>query len=397
MSKLETQIEEIEGVENAASLTLSGSLESDSLPLLQNTIGQLEQSGFNRIAVEATDLEYVNRAGFMVMVNFSKRLAEKDGALVLAGLTPKVERIFDMLGLRTFLKVVASIEQATQALVNGDTEEFNENMRQAMAAEDSDPFGDASATQSDEFDFDAALKQAEDESSQHEAQEDEDPFSDTLDDDPLAAVLEAGLAEEAPLDQSEAMPMVDEEREGDAHFPIFLLCADCSANLQVERAGPYRCPRCGSLFRVMEDGEYEFVENPSPRPIRMEVPSTIEATRGLIDFLSSVAKPVLEQKEVVAQLQRALGSVCRFVRDIAFEGNENQSFQVLIVTDEERVVVEIADSGKRVEPAAVRAEVRPHVDLIEVKPRLGGGNLYKLVKKSEAEKGEKPGGDTWQV
>ncbi len=80
MSKLETQIEEIEGVENAAALTLSGSLESDSLPLLQNTIGQLEQSGFNRIAVEATDLEYVNRAGFMVMVNFSKRLAEKDGA-----------------------------------------------------------------------------------------------------------------------------------------------------------------------------------------------------------------------------------------------------------------------------------------------------------------------------
>ena len=394
MSKLETQIEELADLENGATLTLSGSLESDSLPLLQNTIEQLEQRGFVRIAVEATNLEYVNRAGFMVMVNFSKRLAERDGALVLSGLTPKVERIFDMLGLRTFLKVVASLDQATHALVNGDTDELNENMRQAVAAKESEPFGDASATQSDEFDFDEALKQAENESSQNEVQE--DPFADTLDDDPLAAVLEAGLADENPSTHSEGMPTVDEESEVRAHFPIFLLCVGCSANLQVERAGPYRCPRCGSLFRVMDDAEYEFVESVAPRPIRMEIPSTVEATRGLIEFLSSVSKPFLEENGL-AQLQRALGSVCRFVRDIAFEGNEKHSFQVLIVTDEERLVVEIADSGKRVEPAAVRAEVRPHVDLIEVKPRLGGGNLYKIVKKTKTETQEALGNDTWEV
>jgi anti-anti-sigma factor len=90
MSKLETQIAELTGVENGAALTLIGSLESDSLPLLQNTIAELEQRGFSRIAVEATNLEYVNRAGFMVMVNFSKRLAERNGALVLSGLTPRL-------------------------------------------------------------------------------------------------------------------------------------------------------------------------------------------------------------------------------------------------------------------------------------------------------------------
>ncbi|MDA0842258.1 MAG: STAS domain-containing protein [Planctomycetota bacterium] len=393
MSKLETHLEELPGVENGAVLTLSGSLESDSLPLLQETIQDSERRGFVRIAVEATNLEYVNRAGFMVMVNFSKRLLERDGALVLTGLTPKVERIFDMLGLRTFLKVVTSLDQATQALANGDIEEFNENIRQTLAPVESDHLGDASATQSDEFDFDAALKQAESESSQNEVQVEENPFSDTLDDDPLAAVLEAGLAEENHLGQSEEMLSVDEEREDGAHFPIFLLCEDCSANLQVERSGPYRCPRCGSLFRVMDDGEYEFVQSVAPRPIRMEIPSTVEATRGLIAFLHSVAKPVLEESEV-AQLQRALGSVCKFVRDIAFEGQQKQSFQVLIVADNERVVVEIADSGKRVEPAAVRAEVRPHVDLVEVKPRLGGGNLYKIVKKTKPAAEETPGRET---
>jgi hypothetical protein len=301
-----------------------------------------------------------------------------------------------MLGLRTFLKVVVSLDQATHALVNGDTEIFNENILQAMDTKESNPFGDASATQSDEFDFDAALKQAETESTQNEVQDGADLFEDTSDDDPLAAVLEAGLADENPSTHSEGMPTLNDEGEVRAHFPIFLLCAGCSANLQVERAGPYRCPRCGSLFRVMDDAEYKFVESVAQRPIRMEIPSTVEATRGLIEFLGSVAKPVFEEKEM-AQLQRALGAVCRFVRDIAFEGNEKQSFQVLIVIDKDRVVVEIADSGKRVEPAAVRAEVRPHVDLVEVKPRLGGGNLYKIVKTTKSEPEELPGGDTRQV
>lgn len=388
MAKLEADIRELESPEKAEVLALRGSLESDSLSGLQRRLGEMDARAVRCVAVEAQELTYVNRAGFMVLVNFSKRLRERGGDLVLCGLTPQVQGIFNMLRLQSYVEVVPDLEAAVQYLEKG---EFG--MADDPSGADVGGSSDASDTHSD-LDLDEALTHAGD---------------GPVEEDDLTAVLGAGddaagglgsedgiaadLDSEFDEDIEEALAAEDDDGPSlpdssselgpevtPGHFPVFLLCQQCSANLQVDRPGPFRCPRCGNLFRVEEDGTSKFLELPGPRPIRMELVTTTECTRGLIDFVGAVAKGVFAEGRDVADFQRAVGAVCRQVRDTAYAGDVDQSYQVLVVPGPDRLVVEIADSGERVEPAMVRAEARKLVDVLEIKPRLGGGNFYKLAK-----------------
>ena len=385
MPKLEVLTGEIGSVPRAACLTLKGTLESDSLPELQRRIEQLEKKDVLFVAVDSRELDYVNRAGFMVLVNLSKRLHEQDGCLVLVGLTPKVERIFEMLQLRSFIQVMPDMASADEHFVEG---EFHTAISEDKMTEGSPGPED---THSD-FDFDEALKLAGQEGEPGELPEGlpgglpEDLDADLPED--LEADLPDALDEALAQEPADAALMPEPQLDGELqeetgeHFPVFLLCDHCSANLKAEEPGAYRCPRCGDLFRVQSDGTPEFVATRSPRAIRMELPSSTECIRGLVEFLGAVAKPALGDSQMVADLQRALASICRHVRDTAYEGNTSQSYQLIIVPGPGRMVIQVADSGLRVEPAAIRAEVRRLVDLVEVKARLGGGNFYKLVKEA---------------
>jgi len=388
MAKLEADIRELESPEKTEVLSLSGSLESDSLSRLQQRLSEMDAREVRCVAVEAHELTYVNRAGFMVLVNFSKRLRERGGDLVLCGLMPQVQGIFNMLQLQSYVKIVPGIEEAIQYLEEG---EFGMADDPSEAEESELP--DASDTHSD-LDFDEALEHAT------EDPDGEEDLTGALDaEEGLAGGLDAedgitaGLESEFEDDIEDALAAEDEDGPSlpessselgpevtPGHFPVFLLCQQCSANLQVGRAGPFRCPRCGNLLRVEEDGTSKFLELPGPRPIRMELITTTECTRGLIDFVGAVARGVFEEAKDVADFQRAVGAVCRQVRDTAYTGDVDQSYQVLIVPALDRLMVEIADSGERVEPAIIRAEARKLVDVLEIKPRLGGGNFYKLAK-----------------
>jgi hypothetical protein len=132
-----------------------------------------------------------------------------------------------------------------------------------------------------------------------------------------------------------------------------------------------------------KDGSARFLEVPGPRSIRMELLATTQCARGLIEFVGAIARGLFEDAKDVADFQRAVGVLCKHIRDTACEGDQDQSYQVLLVPAADRLVMEIADNGVRVEPAVIRAEARKLVDSLEIKPRLGGGNFYKLVKKKQ--------------
>jgi hypothetical protein len=289
---------------------------------------------------------------------------------VLSGLTPQVKTIFDMLRLGSFVKITANVEQAVRYLEKG---EFGSAGPPAFESDATLP--DASDTQSD-LDFDVALQEVE--------------GGPTTERD-LERAIETEFVEDVDSDlasEAEEEPALPEDSAGDGalahpehHFPVFLLCQQCSANLQVDRPGPYRCPRCGNLFRVGKDGSATFLDLPGPRAIRMELLATTQCARGLIDFVGAIARGLFDDAKDVADFQRAVGVLCKHIRDTVYEGDENQSYQVLIVPTADRLVMEIADNGARVEPAVIRAEARKLVDTLEIKARLGGGNFYKLAKK----------------
>jgi hypothetical protein len=322
--------------------------------------------------VDARQLTYVNRAGFMLLMNFSKRLRERQGDLVLSGLTPQVKSIFDMLRLGSFVKITANVEQAVRYLQKG---EFG--TAGPPASESDGELPDASDTQSD-LEFDAALQEVE--GGQTTESDLERAIETEFDED-----IESDLAsdvEEEPVLPGDSAPDAALAQPGHP-FPVFLLCQQCSANLQVDRPGPYRCPRCGNLFRMEKDGSARFLEVPGPRSIRMELLATTQCARGLIEFVGAIARGLFEDAKDVADFQRAVGVLCKHIRDTACEGDQDQSYQVLLVPAADRLVMEIADNGVRVEPAVIRAEARKLVDSLEIKPRLGGGNFYKLVKKKQ--------------
>jgi DNA-directed RNA polymerase subunit RPC12/RpoP len=278
--------------------------------------------------------------------------------------------MFEMLGLGAFLPVVGSVQEGRQRLVEGVP--GNQAEASPSREELELPVGDTQRG----VDFDAALRGLS---------EGREPSLDDVGAAPTPAAGEGDDLLVAEPDEAAERPTHAESDEPSgpppARFPVIQVCAYCSANLEIESPGRYRCPRCHAFLLVQNDGKVEYLESQVPRPVRMELVSSKECTRGLMDFLAAVAKPLLTDPSDLAKLQRAVSSVCRHVRETAYEGNGGRTYEALIAVEKDQIVVEFADSGTRVEPAAVMAEIRPLVDTAEVKGRLGGGNFYKLVKR----------------
>ena len=94
---------------------LKGHLDAQTVRDLETRFEQQVKSARVRWIVDLQELEYISSAGLGSFVGVLSELRAQGGDILFIGLTPKMEKIFKVLGFTRIFKVFASESEAVQA------------------------------------------------------------------------------------------------------------------------------------------------------------------------------------------------------------------------------------------------------------------------------------------
>lgn len=87
-------------------LRLDGALDAYSFPRLESALNSLRANNRNSIVLDCANLDYINSAALGALIGFARRARENGGDLKLAGLTPKIYSIVELLGFDKILHIL---------------------------------------------------------------------------------------------------------------------------------------------------------------------------------------------------------------------------------------------------------------------------------------------------
>jgi anti-sigma B factor antagonist len=95
-----------------STLHLVGFLDAHTAPHLEASIQKLIDEGRFRIVMNFQDLSYISSAGLGVFMGFIEEIRLKNGDIKMSNMTPKIYRVFDLLGFPTLYEIVADESDA---------------------------------------------------------------------------------------------------------------------------------------------------------------------------------------------------------------------------------------------------------------------------------------------
>lgn len=96
-----------------STLYLNGFLDAHTAPDLENEIENLIKDCRFKIIVNFRDLNYISSAGLGVFMGFIESVRNNQGDIKMCNMTPKIFRVFDLLGFPTLYDIV---EEETHAV-----------------------------------------------------------------------------------------------------------------------------------------------------------------------------------------------------------------------------------------------------------------------------------------
>jgi anti-sigma B factor antagonist len=108
---------EVSSAEGEVSVVvLRGELDFDEAPTFGRVLDELRADGVRKVAVDLSDLTFIDSSGISVLVGAARAAAAEQGTLVVAAPTPHVQRVFDIVNLSELVAVEPSLESALQRL-----------------------------------------------------------------------------------------------------------------------------------------------------------------------------------------------------------------------------------------------------------------------------------------
>ena len=101
----------------------AGVLDNNTLDRFESALAKARERGAKSVVVDCEEVRYVSSAGFGELIRYHDLLKESGGVLVLARVAPKVGVILEMLGLKSLIPVVASLEEAIRIAERGEVPE----------------------------------------------------------------------------------------------------------------------------------------------------------------------------------------------------------------------------------------------------------------------------------
>jgi anti-sigma B factor antagonist len=93
-------------------LKLRGLIDSGTSQLLEDKFKNLVTAENVRVVVDLQGVDYISSAGWGIFVGEIKGIRERNGDIKLAGMTPDVREVFDLLEFNTLLQPYDSKEDA---------------------------------------------------------------------------------------------------------------------------------------------------------------------------------------------------------------------------------------------------------------------------------------------
>jgi anti-anti-sigma factor len=281
---------------------LSGVVDAHTLDRFEGALSKaLDRADAKSFVLDCNDLRYMNSAGFGELIRYHDRLGERGGALVLARVPPKVAIILEMLGLKSLMHVVPSIEEGLIAAAKGATR---------------------SPAPKPELEPEAA---------------------------PAPRVRVKAEPAAAPPDRGLAIGGEDGQT---------VICAFCDTRVRVtgaDRTRRWACPGCGAPFTVTKGGGVAFDwTNADAEAIHLTLditPRTLAALAGLIEGI------LVERRVSHARMRRfarEAAHVCHVVAENAYAGGRQGAVHVLLLAGPQRLAMRIVDRGRSLGDDATR-------------------------------------------
>jgi len=93
-------------------LYIKGYLDAHTAPKLEQELQNLINEQKYKIIVSFKELNYISSAGLGVFMGFIETMRENEGDIKLAGMNPKIFRVFDLLGFPTLYDILENEEEA---------------------------------------------------------------------------------------------------------------------------------------------------------------------------------------------------------------------------------------------------------------------------------------------
>ncbi|NLP08906.1 STAS domain-containing protein [bacterium] len=98
--------------DRVSTLAISGFLDAHTAPKLEEAIQSLIDDGRYQIIVNFSDLTYISSAGLGVFMGFIEEIRNKNGDIKMCRMSPKIYRVFDLLGFPTIYQIFDREEEA---------------------------------------------------------------------------------------------------------------------------------------------------------------------------------------------------------------------------------------------------------------------------------------------
>lgn len=115
MSPDDSVIKSQESLPDGVCVALDGDVDLSRSPTVRQTLINLAHSGNTRIVVDLTDVPYMDSSGVATLVEALQAQRKAGGQMVLFGLQPRVQSIFEIARLNMVFTIVDDREAALHA------------------------------------------------------------------------------------------------------------------------------------------------------------------------------------------------------------------------------------------------------------------------------------------
>jgi anti-sigma B factor antagonist len=95
-------------------LRLQGFLDAHTAPKFEKAIQQLLSENRFKLVISMTDLNYISSAGLGVFMGFIEEIRKNEGDIKLSNMSPKVYKVFDLLGFPALYDIFNDESEAKQ-------------------------------------------------------------------------------------------------------------------------------------------------------------------------------------------------------------------------------------------------------------------------------------------
>lgn len=163
-------------------------------------------------------------------------------------------------------------------------------------------------------------------------------------------------------------------------FPVRAECATCGVTLEFAQAGRFRCPHCGALYGVEPAGRLLAARPRTGQPIDLTMPCQPQALKAFQQLVGALPTWSGYTDLERARLESAMAEVCDAIVQKAYEGNKENTFQVLVLYRDDELALRFADHGKPLTAAAFPVAAQ-YMTEFEHRPHPARGNFLKMLKR----------------